>query len=134
DRLAEFEIVADLLGGHAFDPFDQFFLLQVRIGPILAVLEHDDAVGDVGRHGVDGGLGRAGAREHGLHLRLGLDGALQRHLHRQGLLQGGGWDAQRLHGDVAFVQGRDELPSQRHEGCEPDREGRDSGDQHDLRP
>ena len=132
DRLAELEAVAQLGRGQFLEPRDQLFLLQPWIRPFLTVLQDDDRVGDVRRHRVDGRLRGAGSGKDGLHLRLGRDGALDRHLHGEGLFQRGRRNAQRLHGDVAFVQRRDELPAQGGEGDAAHRQRAQRRDQDDL--
>ncbi|MNL22265.1 hypothetical protein D3C87_1436030 [compost metagenome] len=61
DRLAELEGIADLLAGRLLDPLDQGLFRQLRVRPGLAVLQDDDAVRDIDRHGIDRRLGGAGA-------------------------------------------------------------------------
>jgi len=115
DRLAELETVAQLLPGQLLEALHQRYLVQRRIGPLRARLQHDHAVGDVGRHRVDGRFGGAGAREHRFHFRLFGQRFFQRQLHRQRLLQRRGRHAQGLHRHVAFVQGGHELAAQQRE-------------------
>ena len=121
-------------GGELFEPFDQLLFRKVRIGPVLAVFQDDDRVRNVRRHGVHRRLRRSRPGEDGLHLGLGLDDAFEGHLHRQRLFQRGGRHAQRLHGDIAFIQGRDELPPQRTEGDAANDEGAERGRQDDFGP
>ncbi|MNI63551.1 hypothetical protein D3C73_1189300 [compost metagenome] len=87
DRLAELEAVAQLLAGQLFEAGHQRFLAQLRIGPVRTWLEHDHAVGNVGRHRIDRRFSGTGTREHRFHFRLLGNRLFQRQLHRQRLLQ-----------------------------------------------
>ena len=87
----------------------------------------------LGGIGVDGRLGGAGPGEHGLDFRLGGVDPFQRHLHGERLFQRRRGNTQRLHGDVAFVQGRDELPPEGRKGQTTDDDPRRARDQDDLR-
>ena len=92
---------------------------------MLAVLEHDEGVGDVGRHRVGGDLRGADLGERALDFRRGLERGFELFLHLHRLRQAGARNAQCVQGDVAFVQARDEFRT--HARGQP-AAGRDQGE------
>ena len=84
----------------------------VRIGPVLARLEHHIDIRAVGRHGIDRNLRRAGAGEDFLDLRHLFQPLLHRRLQCDSLRQAHAHSPDGLDRDVPFVQIGDELATQ----------------------
>ena len=128
--MRELVVVAGHLGHRRLHGFDQVGLAALRIGPFRLRLQHDEVVGDVGRHRVGGDLGRAELSENPVHLRELLDGLLQLRLHLDRLRQAGAGNSQGMQSDIAFVKTRHELAAhaggqQRGERHGDNRDGQD---------
>ena len=95
-----------------FDLGDQLGLGFARIRPLRTRLEHEEGIGHRRRHRVGRDFGSTELAEYALHFRKLLDPRFQRGLHADCLIQAGAGNAQRMHGDVAFVQARDEFRTQ----------------------
>ena len=110
DRLRELVVVARHLAHDLLNGRQQFVARLARLRPLGHRLEHDVAVGNVRRHGVGRDFRRAGARENAVDLgELGLQRGFQLLLHRNRLRKAGARNAQRLDGEIAFVQAGHEL-------------------------
>ena len=98
---------------------------------MLTRLEHDEVVGDIRRHGVGGYFGRAHFGKYAFDFRECLDGFLQRALHRHRFRQARARDAQRVHGDVTFVEIGHEFAAETsaHQDRDADQDQRGSKDQ-----
>ena len=109
DRLGELVVISRDPGDGRLHFRQQFVPRLARVRPVLAILQHDEGVGDRWRHRIGGDLRRADLGHDPLDLRKPGDASLQGRLHLHGLAQRGAGNAQGMHGDVTFVQVRDEL-------------------------
>ena len=112
DRLGELVVVAGQAACGRLDFRQQGGLGLARVGPCLARLEHDEGVGHRRRHRIAGDLAGTDLAEHPFHFGEGGEGLLQGGLHRHRLAQAGAGNAQRVHGDVAFVETGHEFRTQ----------------------
>ena len=130
NRLGEFIGVAGKLRELVADLRDQFIFGQMRVRPLILRLEHDESVGQIGRHGIGRHFRRAGFRKHIGDLREGAHNIFDLKLHRLGLSQRCAWNAVRLHGDIFFIQRRDEFLAEAGINQRSEREGADADGHH----
>ncbi len=131
DRLGEFVVVAGQLAHRVRDLVEQRGLGQFGIGPLVLRLEDNEGIRRTGRHRIGSDFGCAGLGENVGDLRKRADDFLDVELHRLRLRQACAGNAQRVHGDVLFIQRRDELltkpEKQQQRTDEQNQSGRDSG-------
>ena len=103
--------IADKIAESLFHFRDQLIFGKRRVRPLIARFQDYESVRDVWRHWIGSNLGGACAGEDQLDLRKLLQAGLDLSLHCERLLKWCGGDAQRLNGQIAFVELRCELAS-----------------------